>query len=224
MKHPMRSLGLTLVELMAVVGIIALLSGIAGFFVMGNRENRARTDLLNDVETLLHTQRTRATSMNVATYVRFVQDGGGGKVTSIEPRIGDVSTCVANENNQHVIRYQADENTPVGIDLLPSPDGTFRALDSINSSKYARQDGETIVDLNVQRINIIGNSADYNNTFVVCFQPNGQAKFMTDGAFLEGVAKAQLQITRSEMPEQMFVIHITGLGTVHSNSLLLSSP
>ena len=94
MLNKTQHVGMTLIELMTVIAIIALLAGIMINFVSGSREVNAQTDLSNDIETLFQAQRMRATSMNVATYVIF---HGGNNVSSIEPRIGGSSICYPND-------------------------------------------------------------------------------------------------------------------------------
>ena len=226
MNHQIRALGLTLVELMAVVAIIALLAGIGAFFVMDSRPNRARADLRNDVETLLHTQRMRATSMNVATYVRFEDGTNGKKFQRVVPRIGDISVCVADPKEQYSIRYSnngAGEGNNVAIDLISS--GKFRTLDSTDSSKYAgnivRMDGR-LFKINVEDGQTKTGSIDIGKTLVICFQPNGQASFIVDSQFKDDARTALLEIRKETTPitPETFLIEVTSLGAIQSWSEL----
>lgn len=218
MNHQIRALGLTLVELMAVVAIIALLAGIGGFYVMDNRPNRARADLKNDVETLLHTQRMRATNMNVATYVRFEEEQEGNGFKRIVPRIGDIAICVPEAENQYSIRYMQnnnDESNNVAIDLNNVEAGSsWRTLDSMNSSKYAGSAVRITATL------LTGQGDEQNqNTFVVCFQPNGEVVFIgQEEQELDEIRLARLEIFAST-PERFF-IEVTGHGAISSGRML----
>lgn len=99
--------GMTLVELMAVIAIIALLASIMAFFVSGNRESRAQIDLANDITSLLQAQRTRAATMNVASYVRFSSNDNS---MYVEPRLGRTSACIADLEQQLPIMYDVQNN------------------------------------------------------------------------------------------------------------------
>jgi prepilin-type N-terminal cleavage/methylation domain-containing protein len=226
MNHQIRALGLTLVELMAVVAIIALLAGIGAFFVMDSRPNRARADLRNDVETLLHTQRMRATSMNVATYIRFEGGSNGVGFERIVPRIGDVSVCVADAKNQYSIRYSSTdsgEGNNVAIDIVS--ENKYRTLDSADSSKYAgnivRIDGQLFQIETSEEGEINMGDIPIGDTLVICFQPNGQAFFIDDTEFIDRARTAHLEIRNvlSTTPET-FLIEVTSLGAIQSWSEL----
>ena len=231
MNHQIRALGLTLVELMAVVAIIALLAGIGGFYVMDNRPNRARADLRNDVETLLHTQRMRATSMNVATYVRFENQTGTKGFKRIVPRIGDLAICVQEADNQYSIRYElnnANESNQVAIDLregVGEGGNVWRTLDSKSSSKYAS-------NTPIVGIEAIFTGVDESGTFqelqpatvVICFQPNGEVVFIEDENERDWIRQARMEIfaehNGSQTPERFF-IEVTSLGAISSGRVEL---
>ena len=135
MKHkPHKNMGMTLVELMAVIAIIALLASIMAFFVSGNRESRAQIDLANDITSLLQAQRTRAATMNVASYVRF---SSNTKSMYIEPRLGRTSACIGDLEQQLPIMY--DVQTSIS-DINGDTNGNIVRIDLTDQAVAAGGD------------------------------------------------------------------------------------
>ncbi|MBQ9243794.1 MAG: prepilin-type N-terminal cleavage/methylation domain-containing protein [Proteobacteria bacterium] len=167
--------GMTLVELMVVVAIICVLAGIMGFFVSGRRESNAQIDFSNELSTLLQLQRARATSMNVATYIRLTR-GTSDNIETVEPRIGVVGVCSGSQEDQVEIRYEQDDEDIQAIDLTVN-NNLRRTLDSKVSNKYVYNNTALtkvmlLIDSEVPNpINLNSNAAS------ICFQPNGQAFF-----------------------------------------------
>lgn len=214
---------MTLIELLTVVLIVALLSGIMAYFITGRRVDNAIVDLNNDVFSMLQAQRMRATSMNVATYIQISSD-------SIEPRIGANSICAADDAEQYPIHY---DNTAtslnVGIDLKTVSDGQTRTLDSPKDSKYvgkARLSTQESSQLqgfaNVSVSLASANSEITPAGIVICFQPNGQAYFMTlsgtSMTFQEDATSARVKICSADKAlTGGFYLDVTGLGMMSSS-------
>ncbi len=196
MKYCMNHRGMTLVELMVVVGISAILAAILAFVVTGNKNANAQSDMFNEVHSLFQAQRMRATSLSLSTYVRFTL--AQGNVSVIEPRIGVSSSCSLTDTEQIPIRYTADVNNNVAIDAV-NHEGGNRTLDSLDSKKYVH-DGEALTSLVIQKripANgfLDGNYANVDgNSFAVCFQPNGQIMFIEGAAFATTVTEARIQV------------------------------
>ncbi len=211
---------MTLVELMAVIAIISVLAGIMAFFVSGNKESKAQVSLSNDISTLLQEQRTRAASMNVATYVQFYSN-------SIEPRIGSFSSCILNKNLQYPLRYDESSETNIAVDIADN----HRALDSIESNKYVDSDGigyATMQVITFERGNATGVQrrlvayGDSNAPFALCFQPNGQAYAMAvslskdSGNFYDEVVNTRIAIGVPGDSDHLYNIDVTGMGMIRT--------
>ena len=201
---------MTLIELMAVIAVIAVLAGIMAFFVTGNKESKAQVALANDISTLLQEQRTRAASMNVATYVQF-------HPKYVEPRIGGFSACMLSDELQYPVQYDTAKTTHMAIDIA---DG-HRALDSISSTKYVDTDGTGYTTMQVvtfKRGETNGYDPKTSDTqpFTICFQPNGQAYVMhTKGTFIDDVVKTRISIGINGITGYLYNVEVTGLGMVH---------
>ena len=216
--------GMTLVELMAVIAIIAVLAGIMAFFVTGNKESKAQVSLANDISTLLQEQRSRAASMNVATYIQFYND-------AIEPRIGGFSACMLNDEQQFPLQYDETTQDHIAVDIATG----HRALDSIESNKYVDSEGvgyATMKLLTFERgkedkggivqtlpANSVGASG---GPFAICFQPNGQAFAMNvgigenNGTFHDEVVTTRISIGIPGDDNHLYNIDVTGLGMVRT--------
>ena len=214
--------GMTLVELMAVIAIIAVLAGVMAYFVTGNKESKAQVSLTNDISTLLQEQRTRSASMNVATYVQFYED-------SIEPRIGEFSSCMLFDGYQYPIRYDEDTTTHMAIDIATNN----RALDSIESNKYVASDATGYTTMQVitfERnkdkgvLQSLPKSGSGGSPFAICFQPNGQAYTMsvgpsaTSGSFLDDVVTTRIAIGANGDSNHLYYIDVTGLGMIRTST------
>ncbi len=214
--------GMTLVELMAVIAIIAVLSGVMAFFVTGNKESKAQVSLANDLSTLLQEQRSRAASMNVATYVQFYSD-------AIEPRIGGFSACMLNDEQQFPLQYDESTTDHIAVDIAVG----HRALDSIESNKYVDSDGDGYATMKVLTFergkkggveqNLPTNATGpAGNPFAICFQPNGQAYAMNigigdnSGTFHDEVVTTRISIGIPGDDKHLYNIDVTGLGMVRT--------
>ena len=204
--------GMTLVELMSVVAIIALLCGIVAYFVSGNRSNNAQSSIVSEIISLINTQRSRAIGLNVAAYIRI--DG-----KSIEPRLGDSSACNTDIIAQLPLRYSASETINVGIDYNNT---THRTLDSIQSNQYY-DDTSPLVHLTLSVLNLEGRDINEGlddahkvavNPLVICFQPNGLVYFMNGDSFLDyGYARIDVSTTHDISAVQ--VITLSSLGSIN---------
>ena len=215
MHRHMANRGMTLIELMVVVGIIVLLTGIMAFFVTGRRSHNAQVDLNNELAGLFQAQRMRATSMNVATYIQISD-------SSIEPRIGSNSVCAAAESEQYPIRYDAAQNLNVGIDLKASgTNATYRTLDSTHSTKYIDSHG-ALTKLTPSLLKSNGTAAATGTGVVICFQPNGQTVFMTKSGttieFKDTAATASVRICNANDTPGGYILSVTSLGMISSSS------
>ncbi len=213
---------MTLVELMCVVGIIGILAAIGANYIMGRQSIQAQKDFNNDIQALFQLQRSRAASMNVATYVRLVKNGS--KITSVEPRIGDVSICSGTLTLELPIRYTAD-SVNVAIDLQGT---SRRALDSVDSHKYisnSSTDGLLNVTVDVfsqgitasHQIGIIsGSGLDAPNLTTICFQPNGQAVFFDGENRIQNGSIARFKICTSDggADAKGFQVEVTSVGMI----------
>ncbi|MBQ9816626.1 MAG: type II secretion system protein [Proteobacteria bacterium] len=213
MLSKIRHIGMTLIELMTVIAIIALLAGIMINFVSGSREVNAQVDLSNDVETLFQAQRVRATSMNVATYIIF---HGGNEVTSIEPRIGGSSICSPNDIERYPIRYTLNGDDNVAIDIKNDNNKT-RTLDSTESNKYIyntrplTKASATLRNMNNNAVE----GGDGKNDIVICFQPNGQAAFFAGNSMLDA-AMLVVDIKHVNIDSNYYSVEVTGLGSIRT--------
>ena len=214
--------GMTLVELMAVIAVISVLAGIMAYFVTGNKESKAQVSLANDISTLLQEQRTRAASMNVATYVQFYSD-------SIEPRIGSFSSCMLNDALQFPLHYDETSDTHIAVDIATNN----RALDSVESNKYVSSDGtgyatvqvitfERGEDTGLERRLIESKNGTSGGQFALCFQPNGQAFAMSvgistgGGSFYDNVVNTRIAIGIPGDTKHLYNIDVTGLGMIRT--------
>ncbi|MBO4350104.1 MAG: prepilin-type N-terminal cleavage/methylation domain-containing protein [Proteobacteria bacterium] len=230
--------GMTLVELMVVVAIVALLMGIMAYFVLGRRQNNAQVDLANDILALMQAQRTRAMSMNVATYVKFRYESGS--VAFIQPRIGVNSICTIAGQLPILYTDNYNESNFVSIDVQGS--GYHRTLDSTDTNKYISSDDVQLTQVVVGSVNQnIFREDSYNRSFDICFQPNGQIQFLqNDQIDVEGVDEdnkpvvtqdpkdflltnvMQTRITIDTADQKSggtYFIDITGLGMIQSGSI-----
>lgn len=222
MRNRLFNSGMTLVELMCVVGIIGILAAIGANFIMGRQSVQAQKDFNNDIQALFQLQRSRAASMNVATYIRFEKNGT--RITSVEPRIGDVAICSGTLTLELPIKYSMDGDN-VAIDLQgPSR----RALDSADSHKYitnGSSEGLLNVSVNVlsQEINAshqIGIKASSGleapNLTTICFQPNGQAVFFNGENRIQSGSIARFKICTSDGGTEArgFQVEVTSVGMI----------
>lgn|GEM_PF-2823832 len=232
--------GMTLVELMVVVAIIALLMGIMAYYVLGRQQNNAQVDMANDVLGLLQVQRTRAMSMNVSTYVRFVYRAN--RVSTIIPRIGSSSVC-SNAGQLPILYTDGpySEANMVAIDVSPTLNN-HRTLDSTDTNKYIAGNNNSYTDVTVQIVdqahnngqNVQFTAAQHDTSFDICFQPNGQAQFLKNaiqpGAtsddpevdvnrLLLDVIQARIIIdTQDHHSGGTYYVDVTGLGMIQSGS------
>lgn len=234
--------GMTLVELMVVVAIVALLMGVMAYFVLGNRDNNAQVDLSNEVIGLLQAQRTRAMSMNVATYVRFNYSGG---YTIVAPRIGLNSICTADLAGQLPIMYTdvapvagaADSvDNIVAIDIVNRGSGN-RTLDSKSTNKYVASDGSSLASISILHQTLEDNESGSGKVLkltkvtsdvFICFQPNGQAQFIENGTLMMNVLMERIffgtagasvdasQAVTGNKSGGVYYVDVTGLGLIQT--------
>lgn len=232
--------GMTLVELMVVVAIIALLMGIMAYYVLGRQQNNAQVDMANDILGLLQVQRTRAMSMNVSTYVRFVYRAND--ISTIIPRIGGSSVC--SNAGQLPILYTDGvytESNMVAIDVIHTI-SNHRTLDSTDTNKYIAGDNSSYTNVTVRIVdqahndgqNVLFADAQHDTSFDICFQPNGQAMFLKNaigpgavaddpeedqGRILLDVIQARIIVdTQDQKSGGTYYVDVTGLGMIQSGS------
>lgn len=206
-------LGMTLVELMVVMAIILVLCGIMAYFVIDNRESSAQNNLSNDIVGLINAQRSRAMSLNVASYVRFDQSSH-----TIEPRLGDVSACTFAEKEQYPIRYTSDNTKHVGIEYQVTAGKLGRALDTMSSGKYVNSTVNLKLSVVGRQADLMTGGTDTGNLLVICFQPNGLVYFMNDSQFFENdgsntAAYARIAITQTATPGTIGIL-VSTLGAI----------
>ena len=223
MKHRMKNRGMTLIKLMVVVGIIAILAGLFALIVTNSKNSNAQVDMYNELQSLFQAQRMRATSLGVATYVRFVFDGEN--VSSIEPRIGFESTCSASLDDQLAIRYDASKDLIVAIDVSGSDNS--RTLDSSSSRKFIDGGALTEVSLqNVAKVNGTLSLTDISSALTLCFTPNGQVSFIQSTGLNLGMSEVRVTVG---IPDDAKVsvsgnyqITLTGMGMMYSEAVPLN--
>lgn len=208
--------GMTLVELMAVVAIICVLGGIMGFYVSGRRQNNAQIDINNELSTLLQLQRARATSMNVATYIRITR-GSSNDIQTIEPRIGVVGVCSGALEDQVEIRY--DHNaTPEeiqAIDLAVNNNTLRRTLNSKNSNKYV-YNGTPLTRVRLLIDRAVPDVMNFTTQAAsICFQPNGQAFFFNGDNYID-MTTVEFRICARNTSPGSFSISMSHTGNIQT--------
>lgn len=208
-----KRLGMTLVELMVVMAIILVLCGIMAYFVIDNRESSAQNNLSNDIIGLINAQRSRAMSLNVASYVRFDKS-----THSIEPRLGDVSACTFAEQEQYPIRYTSALTDHVGIDYQLGAKAFGRALDTRSSGKYVNSTADLELAVVGRQTDLMTGGTSTGNLLVICFQPNGLVYFMNDSQFFENdgantAAYARIAVTQPASPGTIGIL-VSTLGAI----------
>lgn len=214
--HRYRNLGMTLIELMVVVGIIMMLGGVMAYFIVGSRQENAQASFVNDVVGLINSQRSRAMGLNVATYIRF-------DATSVQPAIGETAACSTSRDAQYPIRYRKGGTTEVAIDYTGV---NHRTLDSEDSRKYFKGDDDIIRLAFVWKPQIGRTAAGAPMQPVICFQPNGHVQFMDGEALQSDMAQLGIQVRQRAAGVSQTTITVSTLGLIQTarEAVALAAP
>lgn len=229
--------GMTLVELMVVVAIIAVLAGIFASVMLNRNANNAYNELKTEVTTLFEAQRMRAMSMSVPTYIVF-NVAMSGEVVSIEPRLGannGFTVCAIEDPNPNnarqmiPIRYSNVANdiyANVAIDITTAD--RQRTIDSRVSDKYKTASTPyTKVRLFSHTNNANAHADDQivSQTMVACFQPNGMVYFIQRQSGAYGINmnidRVILQIADADEHSPGYhTVSLNSLGLINNSSVL----
>ena len=219
-------IGMTLIELMVVVAIIAALAGIFAVVMVNNDSNNAYRELPREITTLFEAQRMRAMSMSVPTYVVFNMDGGN--VQSIEPRLGanngfTVCAIETPTDRRQMIPLRYDNNTEdvVAIDIT-TPDHQRTSEARVSDRYKTASHAYTNVKLRYKNTGVnVADSFSYNgsNPLVACFQPNGMVYFIRNKTGGYGLDLAMDEIILEirdvdEVAPGYFEVSVNSLGVI----------
>ena len=222
-------IGMTLIELMVVVAIIAALAGIFAVVMVNNDSNNAYRELPREITTLFEAQRMRAMSMSVPTYIIFYTDGN--IIKSIEPRLGannGFTTCAIEEppgGTQMIpLRYDSNSvgnNNNVAIDI--TTDDLQRTTEAKVSNRYkSKHEPYTKVQMYVRPTGVnqtINLESPVNADLVACFQPNGMVYFIrrTNGVFKIDLGVDEILLRINDVDEAApgyFEVSVNSLGVI----------
>ena len=219
MRFSRLRIGMTLIELMVVVAIIAALAGIFAAVMVNNDSDNAYSELSREITTLFEAQRMRAMSMSVPTYIIFYMSGDA--VESIEPRLGannGFTVCAIEDpsvRRQMIpLRYDDSNADNVAIDI--SRKDSFRTSEVRVSDKY--NSGSK----HYTSVSLVSTSASFPKVehslsgvnMIACFQPNGMVYFIHANNIDTNVEQLELRIRANEE-----ISHSPGEYRVTVNSL-----
>lgn len=213
--------GMTLIELMVVVAIIAVLAGLLAFYVAGGRNQNAQVDMFNELNSLLVAQRMRASGLGLATYVVF----DSNTPTYIQPKVGTNNLCTFNSSEWIPIRYSATDDPEVAIDITPSEGNDARTLDSMKSNRYVFN-GSPLTSVSITMKTVDSNNfVAASQLSAICFQPNGSVYFVNNGEISLSISEVRFIVDTAGNSKTGGVYHITttSLGMIETEPVATPS-